>query len=384
MTGLLELREKLKLFYSKNDVFVVPVLKFLLAFAALLMVNERLGYMTQIDNISVVLIVALTCSFLPWAGSAFFAMLFSLLHMYALAIEVAVVGLCVYLLLMIVFLRFSTKTSTVLLITALLCCIQIPYIMPIVMGLIAGPASVVGVVSGLVVYYLIMAVSANASTVGTMAATEATAKLRLIIDSLLGSKEMIIMIAAFAITLLVVYLVRRMSVDYSWTIAIVAGVITNLVIILLGDLLYDTNVPLLTVMLGEVLAVAVAKLIQFFRFCVDYNRTEKVQFEDDEYYYYVKAIPKMTVATQTKTVKTINTQMRSQASTARNMNAAPGVQRTVTTERTPVRRTGATAAERSQAMYRNDYRNNGRSITISGSRSQENANTTEDDYEELF
>ena len=28
---------------------------------------------------------------------------------------------------------------------------------------------------------------------------------------------------------------------------------------------------------------------------MDYNRTERVQFEDDEYYYYVKAVPKNTV-----------------------------------------------------------------------------------------
>ena len=30
-----------------------------------------------------------------------------------------------------------------------------------------------------------------------------------------------------------------------------------------------------------------------------------VQFEDDEYYYYVKAVPKNTVATPEKRVKTI-------------------------------------------------------------------------------
>lgn len=33
-----------------------------------------------------------------------------------------------------------------------------------------------------------------------------------------------------------------------------------------------------------------------------------MQFEDDEYYYYVKAVPKMTVAAPTNTVKKINTQ----------------------------------------------------------------------------
>jgi hypothetical protein len=29
---------------------------------------------------------------------------------------------------------------------------------------------------------------------------------------------------------------------------------------------------------------------------LDYARTERVQFEDDDYYYYVKAVPKKMVA----------------------------------------------------------------------------------------
>ena len=36
---------------------------------------------------------------------------------------------------------------------------------------------------------------------------------------------------------------------------------------------------------------------------LDYARTERVQFEDDEYYYYVKAIPKKMVAGKEVTVK---------------------------------------------------------------------------------
>ena len=38
---------------------------------------------------------------------------------------------------------------------------------------------------------------------------------------------------------------------------------------------------------------------------MDYSRTERVQFEDDEYYYYVKAVPKNTVALTEKKVKKI-------------------------------------------------------------------------------
>ena len=38
-----------------------------------------------------------------------------------------------------------------------------------------------------------------------------------------------------------------------------------------------------------------AALLQFFAFSVDYSRTEYTQFEDDDYYYYVKAVPKLAV-----------------------------------------------------------------------------------------
>ena len=35
-----------------------------------------------------------------------------------------------------------------------------------------------------------------------------------------------------------------------------------------------------------------ALVISFFLYSVDYKRTRMLQFEDDDYYYYVKAVPK--------------------------------------------------------------------------------------------
>ena len=45
--------------------------------------------------------------------------------------------------------------------------------------------------------------------------------------------------------------------------------------------------------------------MKLFFFSVDYSRTENVQFEDDEYYYYVKAVPKVGVQMPEKQVKHI-------------------------------------------------------------------------------
>lgn len=397
MTALLELRENLKKIYSRNEAFILPVIKFLLSFIVLSIINGKMGYMTKLDNMAIVLIVSLLCSFLPTGFMAFFAMMFAVLHMYALSIETAAVGLVVFLLLYLLFLRFTAKEALVVVLTPVLCMLKLPYVMPVAMGLIGTPASCVSVGCGAVVYYLLQTVITNAPTINSMGAEEATAKLRLLIDGMLGNKAMLVMIAAFAITVIVVYLIRRMSVDHSWTIAMVAGVMIEVMILLVGDLMYDTNLSIVSALLGAVVTLIACKIIEFFRFCLDYSRTEKVQFEDDEYYYYVKAVPKMTVAAPTNTVKKINTQRRpagqqtrtsgqgtrsagqTYRSTAHTGRPSEGTGRSVVTERTPARN-GVPYGQ--QGGYRGHEMSGGRSVTIGGNHT--NPQDDSDDYEELF
>ena len=397
MTALLELRENLKKIYSRNEAFILPVIKFLLSFIVLSIINGKMGYMTKLDNMAIVLIVSLLCSFLPTGFMAFFAMMFAVLHMYALSIETAAVGLVVFLLLYLLFLRFTAKEALVVVLTPVLCMLKLPYVMPVAMGLIGTPASCVSVGCGVVVYYLLQTVITNAPTINSMGAEEATAKLRLLIDGMLGNKAMLVTIAAFAITVIVVYLIRRMSVDHSWTIAMVAGVMIEVMILLVGDLMYDTNLSIVSALLGAVVTLIACKIIEFFRFCLDYSRTEKVQFEDDEYYYYVKAVPKMTVAAPTNTVKKINTQRRpagqqtrtsgqgtrsagqTYRSTAHTGRPSEGTGRSVVTERTPARN-GVPYGQ--QGGYRGHETSGGRSVTIGGNHT--NPQDDSDDYEELF
>lgn len=397
MTALLELRENLKKIYSRNEAFILPVIKFLLSFIVLSIINGKMGYMTKLDNMAIVLIVSLLCSFLPTGFMAFFAMMFAVLHMYALSIETAAVGLVVFLLLYLLFLRFTAKEALVVVLTPVLCMLKLPYVMPVAMGLIGTPASCVSAGCGVVVYYLLQTVITNAPTINSMGAEEATAKLRLLIDGMLGNKAMLVTIAAFAITVIVVYLIRRMSVDHSWTIAMVAGVMIEVMILLVGDLMYDTNLSIVSALLGAVVTLIACKIIEFFRFCLDYSRTEKVQFEDDEYYYYVKAVPKMTVAAPTNTVKKINTQRRpagqqtrtsgqgtrsagqTYRSTAHSGRPSEGTGRSVVTERTPTRN-GVPYGQ--QGGYRGHEMSGGRSVTIGGNHT--NPQDDSDDYEELF
>ena len=305
MSSLLEMRENLRNFYSRNEVYLLPLLKCVLALAALMVLNVNLGYMTKINNPLILLVIALMCSFLPMNLLVIISAVFVVLHSYAVSMECAIVVGCVFLLMFFLYYRFSPKDTLVVLLLPLCYGLKIPFAVPIVVGLLCGPSSVVSVACGVVAYYVIHYVKTNASMIMSLDADNTISKFRYVVDGLLADKAMMVVIISFCATTIIVYIIRRLSVDHAWTIAMFVGAVTNVVILLVGDLMYETGISVLTLILGTVAALLIAKVIEFFAFNVDYTRTEYVQFEDDEYYYYVKAIPKNTVARSKHTVKKI-------------------------------------------------------------------------------
>lgn len=305
MTTLLVFREQLKNFYSKYELYLTPLFKFLLALVTLAMINSSIGYMSELKKTTVVLVLALMCSVMPMNFIVFVAAAVTLGHLYKFSMECALIALVVFLLLFILYFRFSSHDTIAVLLTPLCFILKIPYVMPIAMGLVGTPFSTVSVASGVIVYYTVRYMVGSASVLNTFEDDGALEKFRYIIDGLIGNKEMFVMIVAFAAALIVVYFIRRLSVDYAWTIAMVTGALLDVMILLFGDLMYNTNLSIIGLIIGSIASVLLAKIFEFFVFNVDYSRTEYVQFEDDEYYYYVKAVPKNAVSAPQKRVKTI-------------------------------------------------------------------------------
>lgn len=298
MESLLKVREQIKNIYAKYEVYITPAIKFLVAFITLLMINKNTGYMGMIGSVAIVLVVALMCSFLPYNFIILFSTIFVLAHFYSLSMEIAIFGVCIFLLLYLLYFRFSPKDTFVVLLMPLCFMLKIPFVIPIAMGLLATPSSMVSTGFGVIVYYMIRFVKVNEAAIRAMDPDGTFTKFRFVVDGILGNKAMIVMILAVAVTITVVYMIRRLSIDYAWPIAIVTGALMHMVVLLMGDLVYVTNVSLAPTFFGMIVSVVLAFVLNFFFFNVDYSRAEKVQFEDDEYYYYVKAVPKNIVRTK--------------------------------------------------------------------------------------
>ena len=306
MTSLLEWKEKLIRFYGKNEVYVVPGIKFILAAVVFLLINLNMGYMTKLAGIPVALVLALLCAVLPVNAMIFFAAVLTLLHLYALSIEVCAVGLVLILIVLLLYFRFAPKDSYYAVLTPITFCFHIPYIMPVTAGLLRKPTSMASVISGTVFFYFLSGVKNNATLLsGVEEGDSATSTMVVALNQLLGNKEMYLVLATFVLMTMIVYVVRRMSIDHAWTIAIVAGILTEFTILLSGFLLLGIKGKIIWLIVGNVVAIIIALIQQFLFFNLDYTRTERVQFEDDEYYYYVKAVPKIYMAVKDKQIKKI-------------------------------------------------------------------------------
>lgn len=364
MAKLLMVREQIKSFYSRYEGFCRPVLKFLLAFLTLTMINKSIGYSPALSNPAVVLVISLFCSFFPTNFVVVVSTLVILLHLYAVSLETVVAAGILFMLMFLLYFRFASKDTILLVMTPLCFALKVPYVVPLCAGLVGAPTSMISTGCGVVTYYLLHYISANRTALETLESDPVFAleKFRMLIDALMKNREMAVLIAAFAITILVVYLIRRLPVDHCWTIAMITGMLVDIVVILVGDLKFATYIKIPALIIGSLVALVVGLILQFFIFNVDYTRTEKVQFEDDEYYYYVKAIPKNTVSLADRKVKKIKGQERSAKGSASSgedskRSASGGTKESRDAQEYRVRRTATREREASRSGVSSASRN---------------------------
>ncbi len=304
MTGLLELKEKLKSIYGKYDLYINPLFKFALALCVFSLINGNIGYMTKLDTLPVVLVLSLACSIFPVSVMLVLAVFVILLHLYALSLEVAVVACVLFLLIALLYFRFVPKDGIYALLTPVCLHYHLGPVMPIAVGLIGKAYSVLSVVCGTFVWFFLEGVKENASALGgSNTDVAAISKFTSVLNQLIGNKEMYLVVVDFLLVGVIVQCIRSLSIDYAWTAAIIVGALANFIILFAGYVLLGISGRIPGLVVGSLLSMAVALILEFLFFNLDYSRTERVQFEDDEYYYYVKAVPKMYVAGKEKRVK---------------------------------------------------------------------------------
>ena len=304
-TGIYGLRENLIQLYKRQEFLLLSVFRFAVSLAVLLLLRAHLGVHistgSALNSSLLNVIIALICSMLPPGFSAGILGLVLLLDLYKLSLEVAAVGAAIILVCLLVYFRFTPRDTMILLLMPVAYALNLHYLVPILAGLLFGPGAAVPVIFGLLFTRYVLLVEGNLSALAapgggmSIVGEQLITNFRSLVDGTVYDKLMISLAVAFVITVIAVCFIRRLAIVNAWHVAITAGCILELVILLLCDMRLDTGIDLAYVFVGIVFSFVLAQIVRFFVFNVDYLHIENVQFEDEDYYYYVKAIPKVMV-----------------------------------------------------------------------------------------
>lgn len=306
MLQLLELRERVKNFYQRYDAYLLPIIKFIFAFIAFQTINKEIGYDGRLKSLPIVLGISLLSAFAPSSVMVLLAALLSILHVYFISPILSVMVIVIMMILYLLFVRYTPRQGYVLLALPVLFLLKIPYVLPILLGLVTTPIAIIPTSCGVVIYFLFQIIK-TAITVQVNLSVEDILQLYTnVIDSFTGNRQMIMTIIIFALIIMVTYFIRKMSFDYAFEISILAGGLTGILGFLISYLTLSKSGQILSMILGTIISIVLVYIINFFRLTLDYSGVEHAQFEDDVYYYYVKAVPKVTVTVPQVNVKHIN------------------------------------------------------------------------------
>ncbi len=295
MLSLLIFKEKIRLIYGKYSMFILPIFKFALILVALILMNINIGYLDILKNPFFIFIIAVFCSVLPFSAISVILSIYLLSDMFSVSIDMFLL-IGIYLLVIgILYYGFKPGNSYLIVVVPLLFTLKIPYVLPIVLGLGTGILTVIPLSAGIILYYLLLYVKNNIGTLTNGITSDLSVRYFQILNSILSNKIMYIMLLAFALSLVIVYLIHNLSINYSWEIAIVSGMVSLLLFIFMGEFIMNITLSIMELLFGLIISLVLAYVYKFFIFNIDYTRTEYTQFEDDEYYYYVKAVPKISI-----------------------------------------------------------------------------------------
>ncbi len=300
---ILELRAHILRFLQKFQLVVEPVVKFIIAFAVFHSINSAIGHQELLMSLPAELLLSLLGTFTPPILLVLLAAAVSLAHVYVasplLAILVAVLMVILYCFIA----RFSGKYGYVVLAVPILFLLKIPYVVPMILGLVATPMAVIPVTCGIIVYRMFVVISSAVLVNSSMAIEDIFTLYIDVIDRLVADKQMLVTIGVFFAVILVMYLMRKLSIEYAFEISIAVGAIVCILGFLLADVVLHTELNIISMVFGVVGSMLITLVFSFFRLALDYTAVERVQFEDDDYYYYVKAVPKMNLTVPERNVK---------------------------------------------------------------------------------
>ena len=293
MESILKLKNSIRDICRKQDEIITPILRFIWSLIVFMSIQKIFGYNDLASKPEVTILLAVMAALLPDGFMFFMAGVVMALHSFSVSLEVGAVFIVLFVIIYCVYIRFFPKYAYAVLMVPVFYVLHIPFAAPIVIALVAGLGGVVPAVCGVALYYFSQCAAEINHLLATKSNENEIEAVKQLSSVLIGNRDMYTTMIAFAVTVLTIALLAKLTFNYAIYVAMGAGIVGNIIGAILAGFIMSEDVPMDMVVIGSIVGLVLAFILRFGQGILDYKHTERVQFEDDDYYYYVKAVPKI-------------------------------------------------------------------------------------------
>ncbi len=288
-------------------------IKILAKFAFVFLIFERVsaweGFQSGLpfNSAAVHMILALLCILLPMRFATFFAIIIILYNIYQASFWGAIIAAVLLLVLYILISRLAPDETILMILMPLLMKTNL-LIVPLFAGAFMGVFSIIPIVGGIVLWsfmrILPVFLKFDAGAIDELPEL-ATETLSYIADQFVKNKELMFLMILCAGIVVVVWLLDKVNFNYMRYLAVIAGAAVGFVCLVVGRTTGMIEISVVDTVKMPVIAMLIMIFIEFFHIALNYKMSRRLEFADDEYYYYVKAIPKILALSRKPEIKTI-------------------------------------------------------------------------------
>ncbi len=308
MNKLVNLRNRIESFYLKHSKVLGYVVRLIITFLCLMLIRESIDFSSFLSNIWTVLTLSVIGGFIPIKYLMIMILAYLTAQVYALSVALGIVITIILVIMYMLFFRFALHYGPAFVLMPILFFVRIPAFMTMLLAIIAPALSVITVLFGTILYYLVHFLDVNAATFATATGNLEFTKIELLLEGVLGNRDFLVALGTLFAVFMIVHFLKRINYKYSTEIAVAIGTGVYIILMLGSALAFGTLTTsrLLSYCLGGLVSGVLTLLVNNVWHPLDYSRTEYVEFEDDEYNYYVRAVPKATFEREKVQVKRIN------------------------------------------------------------------------------
>ena len=289
MESILKLKNSIRDICRKQDEIITPILRFIWSLIVFMSIQKIYGYNDLASKPEVTILLAVMAALLPDGFMFFMAGVVMALHSFSVSLEVGAVFIVLFVIIYCVYIRFFPKYAYAVLMVPVFYVLHIPFAAPIVIALVAGLGGVVPAVCGVALYYFSQCAAEINHLLATKSNENEIEAVKQLSSVLIGNRDMYTTMIAFAVTVLTIALLAKLTFNYAIYVAMGAGIVVNIIGAILAGFIMSEDVPMDMVVIGSIVGLVLAFILRFGQGILDYKHTERVQFEDDDYYFILSS-----------------------------------------------------------------------------------------------